>query len=278
MNCNRRLYLPTGIVVMVAVAASLPQFAWAVDSDVLLASANGHVVIGAANDLGTADENFNLTTNVFVGIMTPDFPPFDPADYGGDEPGFFALNSGNVSLPPGASALPGSAQVTIQFPSFTVGAESDSLFYWDGAGAVDFQPISLAQPGIALSLVPNPIATTHVDGSLHQHSAWELDNGGVGVPADGVYLLSPTASVVGLADSKPYYMLFLADAGITNEDDAEAVKDGLDSGDPIFNGKDYSYFYGAADYVRDNLAVPEPSAAALLGLACAALVTSTGRR
>jgi hypothetical protein len=241
----------------------------------LLASVNGQATVGAANDIGTIDENFNITTNVFQGVLIPNFPPFNPADYGRDEPGFFALGNGNPLTPPGASALPGNAQVTINFPSFTVGTHSHSLFFWDGNGSVDFQPILTTQPGVGLTLHPDPIASTNADGSVHQHSAWELalEPDGPPVPSDGVYLLSPTASVVGLSDSKPFFTLFLVDHTITNEDDAGALKDGLDAGQPVFNGKDYTYFNDAKDYVQKNLAVPEPSMLALAGAAAAALAT-----
>ena len=132
------------------------------------------------------------------------------------------------------AALPGNAQVSIHFPNFTVGSQADSMFYWDGNGAVDFQPISTTQSGVAMSLLPStPLDTTEADGSLHQHSAWKLNLGSLGspVPADGMYLLSPTASVAGLADSNRFFTLFLVDHNITTEDDAGALKDGLDSGE-----------------------------------------------
>src|SRR4051812_11449362 len=121
---RNRLRLLRSIVIFTSAFAWLHATAWATDSDVLLANVNGKTTIGAANDIGTADENFNITTKVFQGVMIPDFPPFNPADYGRDEPGFFALGSGSPSTPPGASALPGNAQVTIHFPSFIVGAHS----------------------------------------------------------------------------------------------------------------------------------------------------------
>ena len=138
------------------------------------------------------------------------------------------------------------------------------------------KPISTAQPGVTSSLIPSsPLATTHADGSLHQHSAWELALGpdGSPAPADGVYLLSLNASVAGLTDSKGFFMLFLVDALITNEDDADALKDGLDSGENVFNGKDYTYFQNARGYVAQNLAVPEPGTLALIGVACVGFVT-----
>jgi hypothetical protein len=266
MHRNPRRFVTSFIIICAAATAAT---AWATDSDVLLTNVNGEATIGAANDLGTVEENFDITTKVFQGVMVPHFPPFSPADNGRDEPGFFALPSGSPSMPPGASALPANAQVTIHFLLFFVGNHADSLFYWDGTGAVDFHPISTTQSAIGLSLHPNPIASTNADGSLHQHSAWELALGpdGGAVPADGVYLTGPTASVVGLADSKPFYMLFLVDAAITNEDDADALKDGLDAGQPVWNGKDYSFFNRAADYVRENL-VPEPNILALISIAC----------
>ena len=36
----------------------------------------------AQNELETLDENFDLTTPVFEGVMVSSFPPFNPADYG----------------------------------------------------------------------------------------------------------------------------------------------------------------------------------------------------
>ena len=142
------------------------------------------------------------------------------------------------------------------------------MFYWDGTGAVDFQPISTAQPGVAFVAAspatrwPPPMPTAHSTSTPPGSLTW-LDGGPV--PADGVYLLSPTASVVGLTDSNPFFMLFLVDHNITNEDDASALKDGLDSGETMFNGKDYTYFNNARDYVQNNLAVPEPTTLALIG-------------
>src|SRR5688572_14102752 len=84
-------------------------------SDVFLAEVDGQVTIGGAQELGTAEEAFDLTTRMFEGVMIPAFPPFAPADFGRDEPGFHALPTDSVSLPAGASALPSSAAVSIHF-------------------------------------------------------------------------------------------------------------------------------------------------------------------
>jgi hypothetical protein len=242
---------------------------------VFLANVGGQVTIGGANELDTEDENFDLTTQVFQGVLLPNFPPFDPADYGRDEPGFFALASGSPDIPPGATALPGNAAVTIDLPSFTIGPHADSLFFWNGSGAVDFQPISLAQPGVAMTLTFDPLANTESDGSLHGHGVFRVftpDDGDALLPADGVYLISPTASVAGLSTSQPFYMLFLVDALIEDEDDAEGLEEALESEDPVFMEKNFAFFNEAASYVQENLVVPEPTGASLIVIACSGLL------
>lgn len=233
-------------------------------SDVFVTSVGGQVAIGGANDLGTVEEHFDLDTRLFEGVLIPSFPPFDPADYGRDEPGFHAEPSSSLAFPPGASALPNNAAVTVNLPAFSVGAASDSLFYWSGVGIIDFQPITSAQPGVVFSLDPNPIGSSGAGGGFDLHPVFELDNGGAGVPADGVYLIAPTASVAGLGDSRPFYMVWLADALIVDEEAAEELEEALEMGHFVVHGKDFGFFEEAVDYVHDNLVVPEPSALILL--------------
>jgi hypothetical protein len=228
-------------------------------SDVFITAVDGQVVIGGAHDLGTAEEHYDLNTRVFEGVLIPNFPPFDPADYGRDEPGFVALASGSALLPAGAAALPVSADVVAQPQFFTIGASTDALFYWNGVRTVDFQPISSSQPGVTLTMDPNPLGTTGGDGSLHEHAAFRLDNGGAGVPLDGVYLISPTANVSGLAASDSFYIVFLVDQLLTDEDTAEELEGALELGDTIVHGKDFAFFEAAVEYVEGNLVVPEPS-------------------
>jgi hypothetical protein len=231
-------------------------------SDILLTNVGGKVTIGGANELETMDENFDLTTKVFEGVMIPNFPPFDPKDYGRDEPGFFALASGSMDLPPGAAALPPNAAVSIAFPSFPVGGLTDTLFYWNGTGAIDFQRISTVQPGLSMALNPNPVGTASASGALHEHAVFELDNGGAGVPANGVYLIAPTASVPGLATSRPFYMVWLVDSLIADDEAAEELEGALETDNPVVGGKSFQFFLNAVDYVHDNLAVPEPASGA----------------
>jgi hypothetical protein len=269
MTKDHFLRLAKWLSVLPVVLGMPATLAWG-HSDILLANVGGKVTIGGANELETVDENFDLTTKVFTGVMIPNFPPFDPKDQGRDEPGFFALASGSADLPAGATALPPSAAVSVAFPSFSIGSLSDSMFYWNGTGAINFQRISSVQPGFAMSLVPNPVGTTSASGALHEHAVFELDNGGAGVPANGVYLVSPTVSVPGLATSKRFYMTWLVDSLITDDEAAEELEGALESDTPVVGGKSFQFFLDATDYVQDNL-VPEPCSGALfaVGLAIA---------
>lgn len=242
-------------------------------SDFFLTQVSGQAAIGGANELGTIDENFDLSTQVFEGVMIPNFPPFGPADYGRDEPGFFALSSSSAAFPVGASALPAGASVAINFMPITIGSHTDTLFYWNGTGSVDFQPISLVQPGMALSLDPNPIAATSVMGSLHEHAAFKLDNGGAGAPADGAYLIAPSLSVASLSDSPPAFMLWLVDALLADEDAAEGLETLLEMGQTTYLGKDFAFFETAVSHVEENF-VPEPAVGGVSVAMLVGLVTS----
>jgi hypothetical protein len=266
------------LCLLVAAASQFDVRPVAGDSDMFVTNVGGKVTIGGANELETVDENFELTSQVFRREMLPNFPPFG-LDYGHNDPGFFALPSGSTEFPAGASALPPNAAVTVHFPSFNVGSFTDKLFYWDGSGAVNFQPISTTQPGFAIGLSPNPVGTTAVNGSLHEHPGFTLDNGGPGTAADGIYLNAPTVSVTGLPDSKHFFMVWIVDHLISDQDTADALEAALDSGNPpIINGKDFSYANQAVAYVQNNLVVPEPSSLTLAGIACIAIVSTAARK
>lgn len=273
----RSRYLNILPVLMIGGVVNLVAGARA-DSDMFVTNVGGRVTIGGANDLETIDENFDLTTQVFRREMLPFPPATDPHDFRHNDPGFFALPSGSSEFPAGASALPPNAPVTIHFPTFTVGANTDSLFYWDGSGAVNFQPVSTVQPGAAITLAPNPVGTTSATGFLHQHPSFALSKGGP-TPLDGVYLDAPTVSVTGLPDAKRFFMVWVIDSLIPDQDTADALEEALDSDNPpIVNGKDFSYVNHAVGYVQSNLVVPEPGGLALIASACGSLVTMVGVR
>jgi hypothetical protein len=275
------------IQLSLAIAMSFTAAAWSevdirlalADSDTLVTNVGGRVTIGGANDLETVNENFELTTQVFRREMLPDFPPFDPKDDGHDDPGFFAISSMlGADFPPGASALPASAPVNVHFPSFTVASHTDNLFFWDGGGAVNFQSISAAQPGYSIVVDPNPVGNTSVTGALHEHPVFTLDNGGPGTPADGVYLNAPTVSIPGLAESKHFFMVWIVDHLIADQDSADALETALDSDNPpIVNGKNFGYVNQAVNYVQTNLVVPEPSSLILSVMACIGMIALAAR-
>src|SRR5690348_2968359 len=88
-----RFGLTAAFVVMILVGAWPAGRALATDSDTFVTNVGGRVTIGGANNLETVDESFDLTSQVFYSPMVPNSPPFDPRDYGFDDPGFFALGS-----------------------------------------------------------------------------------------------------------------------------------------------------------------------------------------
>jgi hypothetical protein len=280
-----RYGLRAAIFVLPALTGMWPMArALATDSDVFVTNVDGKVTIGGANNLETVDENFDLTSQIFYSPMVPNSPPFDPHDYGFDDPGFFALGSNRTAdFPAGTSPLPAGASVTVHFPNFSVAGNTDKLFYWNGAGAVNFQPISTTQPGAALAVGANPVGTTSSPnppsdtsfGALHEHPGFILDNGGPGVPADGVYLSAASISVTGLSDSKNYFYVWIIDSLINDGDKAEELRDALLDHvvPPIVEGKDFTFANSAIGYVQNNLVVPEPGSIALIGVVgCACLM------
>ena len=249
-------------------------------SDALVVNVGGQVVVGTAEDIDGPDEAFELGAGVFEAILRAGFAPPIPADYEGNEPGFFGLHAVNDAgdlAALGASALPASAAVSGSLSPFTVNGNVDSLFYWDGVGSVNFQPISIAQPGVAFAFQPTAFGATGANGQLDDHPIYQI-NLPSGTPADGVYLIAPQISVAGLSDSEPFYMAFLVDALIQSEDDVELVEGALEAfeeGAPNaiadFGGvtKDFAFYEESVEWIESNLVVPEPGSAALAALGMA---------
>jgi hypothetical protein len=257
-------------------------------SDVLVTAVNGQVAIGSAADVDGPNENFDVTTKTFESVLLAGFSPVNPADYEGEEPGYFALNAiGDAAelTNLGASALPNGADVSISASVFSVGGASASLFYWDGVGAVNFQP---AAAGTTFAFDPaTNFATTDANGGMDDHPIYELE-AAAGTPVDGVYLVSPRIDVAGLARSDNFYLVLLADALIADEDAAELVEEALESlaegtaTDALVdfgNGamKDFAFYEEAVEFVADNVVVPEPGTALLLFSAIACLVSNRTR-
>ena len=250
----------------VALTAMLTQSASA-HSDVLVRADAGKVVIGAAEDLDAEEGGpfFDLDTNVFEGILINPAvasPPFFP-DFERDEPGFFT----SPSVPIGQN-LPANTLLTLNPSAFSAGNGNDTVHYWDGTGAVNFTPLSVAQPGVTFNAFPDDPLQTDGASSLDGHPIWGLAGGA----ADGVYLTAYTISVPGLQTSDPFYMAWLAETDLVLEDDAEAVEEALEeleeNGTPaIVGGIDYSFFEEAVEFAEG---IPEPTTAVLAVLALGA--------
>lgn len=267
-------------VVVLWQTAVLAATASAQHKDVLVTGVGGRVTIGAASDVG--DPEPDLDTRVFESILRDGFShPTLVADYEAADPGFFALHAVShaselASL--GASALPGGAAVSLNLSNFAVDGDVSTLFYWNGTGAVVFDP---APVGTTFAFQPAVnFATTGPNGELDDHPVFRLDVAGAGVPADGVYLIAPRVDVAGLATSNRFFAVLLVDQLIDTEDDVEQLEEALEaleageSESAFLHGKDFAFYEEAVEYVEEHIA-PEPGAG-LLAL-CAVGVLSLRR-
>lgn len=275
-------------ICLTAVVAFSASAVKAQHSDVLVTNVGGEITIGAANDIGGPGESFDLDTKVFESIMIPGFVPPTPADYEGTEPGFFALNGvGDAaklgSL--GATALPGNTSASLSLSTFNVDGNSSDLFYWDGTGAVDFDP---APAGTSFAFDPaSGFVTSGPNGDFDDHPIYQLDATS-GVPADGVYFIAPQISMAGLSISDPFYLVLLVDSLIVTEDDLEDVEHALEdleeglTTDAVvdFGGgniKDFAFYEEAVDFVEENYTIPEPNTL-LLGFTATCMIAGLRRK
>jgi hypothetical protein len=221
--------------------------------DVLVASDGAQLITGFYEDDVpiVANVSYGFPYRVFAGDL-------QAVTYGGDEPGVRALNSALLG-PVGGTVLPGGEPLNARYLPMTIGSTSSNLFFWDGEGPVDFVNVP---PGYTLNTEGDSgsnasadgtnttsadflIRNTSGTGTIHKHPDYLLDNGGLGDPAEGFYLVSYQFSMPGttLADSLPIFMVF-ATPGADEERHEDAV-----------------------NWVNDNLAaVPEPSTVLLTGL------------
>lgn len=271
LNLNQLSAVKNQVLHVALALAAFASSAGAQHSDALLVSVGGQVVVGTASDIDGPNEELALDASVFELIMRAGFAPPVPADYETNEPGFFALH-GTADAADlaalGAAALPGGAQVSASLTSFSVGGALDSLFYWNGAGAVDFQSAADALPAVQFGFSPVAFGTTDAGGALDGHPIYQLNLAGAAKPADGVYLVAPRIGVAGLDPSAPFYAVVLVDALITGEDQLELVEhalEDLEAGAPNalvdFGGgvtKDFAFYEEAVEWVESNLVVPEP--------------------
>jgi hypothetical protein len=197
--------------------------------------------------IGGADVDggmFNVDARVFESVLVVDGTP----DYSRNEPGFFALSDlapGSL-FPSGASPLEANSLVSISFRTFAVGGNSDDLFYWNGLGAVDFQPAA----GVVVSL-SDSMEPAGGNGELDFHPHFQIDDP-LGTAANGVYLASLTMTAGSLAASDPIFLVFLVDDSII-EENAEEIEEDIEA------GLAFQFFEEAVEYVETRVAVPEPA-------------------
>jgi hypothetical protein len=175
--------------------------------------ANGRLVTGA-NDFDNGN-TLALPVRVF-------YRDLDETFFGSD-PGYSAVSPANV--PDGYFALPPATSLYFDMLAVSVGGQSVSnLWYWNGQGDVNFQPslgekftlsvgnTSTSVDGAAIGVTGIKLQDTSATGSAHRHPSYQLTATTGVTPAEGIYLIAQQVRMPGLANSIPYYTLFVTDA------------------------------------------------------------------
>ncbi|MEM8679960.1 MAG: PEP-CTERM sorting domain-containing protein [Planctomycetota bacterium] len=252
---------------VLATVASTQLFAHGGGGDIALYDDNGKIGIGFA-ELDDDDINqvfFDPNDIVHQSILLPQPPiPTIPFDFGSSEPGF---DADEFSLTPNSA-------VTVN---------PLSLSYWDGIGAVDFQP----SVDTSADYSPSTIMSTDGDGGFHAHPVMGLSST-AGTVADGVYVAEFSVSVPGMTDSDPFYLVAMVDELINNSSDPEGSAemlgelirnyqaDPLNAPAPMYEGKDFTFYAEAVAVVEAQ--VPEPGFMGLSTLATLGLLGARLRR
>lgn len=196
--------------------------------DVLAQVSAGKVVIGAADfDLGT----WTIGQRVFQRELLSNFRANDP--------GFNALDTGNLLLEPGVSGFPSNHDVFFDLLPMQIGAMRSNLFYWDGMNlgndGLDLEDVQFSLPPagttwnlfddkfnlftadatdtlVAGGLVQRTSSDTNpsdgIDtGSLHSHLLIRVDDGDgntLTTPPQGVYLAALRLRSPGFEVSDPF--------------------------------------------------------------------------
>lgn len=206
-------------VTMFCVSLSLaffatPRFSQALHFDYLIEQdAQGRLVTGT-NDFDNGNALI-LPARVF-------YRDLDDTFFGSD-PGYSAVSPANV--PDGYFALPPSTSLYFDMMAVSVGGQSVSnLWYWNGQGAVSFQPATGVQftlsvgntsatvNGAAAGVTGVKLQDTSATGSAHRHPSYQLTSTGSEAPSEGLYLIAQEVRMPGLMNSIPYYTLFVTSA------------------------------------------------------------------
>lgn len=254
------------IFVACLAAAVLPtpdRVVWAhgAGGDIALFATAGQADVGFAilDDDDDVQVFFDPDEDVFLSVLLPITPnPLVPWEFGSSEPGFDADEG---TLPPEAD----------------ISYNLHELWYWDGAGSVDFSPAIGTNAGVA----PQP-EKSFASGGFHSHPFFGVETP-TGDAPEGVYLARMTVSVEGLADSDPYYMTSLVTGvvnGLSTIDEQVAAAEAIgemvrlyadDPGSnpiPTYDNTDFTFYADAVNFARELAAVPEPSSAMLVVGGC----------
>ncbi len=210
----------------------------------------GRPVSGTQTLIGGAlvPDDLNLTDRVFEGDMGEAMLGSNNF-FEGTEPGFFNAGSGmflGATNPVGSLPLMAGEIPTITHVETAIGILTGApLYFWDGMGAVNFQPSSAL-----FSLEAIPVGAG-ANGELDDHPIFTIDDPmSDDLPVSGIYLASLTATLIGfspldeLSPSDPVLVLFVTNEAVEESGAVERAEDFLAGG-----------------------AVPEPSSMALVGLA-----------
>ena len=187
--------------------------------------------------------DLNLDERIFEGDLETDVSAGNNF-YTTTEPGFFNAGANSPGLlgatnPPGALALTPGESFTVNNVAFSLDAISSDLFYWDGAGAVNF----VSSPAELVITQTDGVAGT--DGSIDDHPFFDIDDlGSNDLPPGGIYLAPLQVELAGLEPSDPVLVLF-----VTGEEFEDSVE-------------------LAEEYLAGRL-IPEPSAVVLVACAMA---------
>lgn len=180
--------------------------------------------------------DLNLDERIFEGDLETDVIAGNNF-YTTTEPGFFNAGANSPGLlgatnPPGALPLVPGESFTVQNVSFLLDGVSSDLFYWDGAGVVNFVGSS------AELIITQTDGMAGVDGSIDDHPIFDIDDLGTNdLPPGGIYLAPLSVELAGLDASDTVLVLF-----VTGEEFEESVE-------------------VAEEYLAGK--IPEPSAIAL---------------
>lgn len=241
--------------------------------DVLVTSLSGTLVTGGFSH---ADLSAVAPLRVFKGESLG-IGPADPYQ-SAEEPGFEAAGQafldGGAMTPSGVyAALPANSALGFAFQPITIGAATRNLFFWDGAGGVNFAPLTGTDTlalirsgfggwtrtitGTSAGVVNGAtIDTTDGAGELHKHLTTEIASGAAGA-ATGFYLFALQFQMGGLAPAADAYFVYGA-YDTENPPDLVAFEAAHDA---------------AVDWVGASLLVPEPGTTWLAASGVAGLFT-----